>query len=93
MMSLDRDSAAQQAVESHIWSDLRAIRCINQLQLEVQELKVANSRLKVVLALGAIFFSCSLIALAFFQVITYKKLPEKLPSTSISDPVILPEQL
>ena len=77
-MAIDQDSSDQSASESRVWSDLRAIRFISQLQMEVQSLKVANSRLRMFLALSVIALGSALVTLTYFQLRLYEKLEQHL---------------
>ncbi len=85
MIVKEQDTPCESITEHQVWSDLRAIRCINQLQLEVYHLKAFNSRLKQMLSLSLTIFSLAVIALTIAQILTYRELQEKLhlpPSVS-----------
>lgn len=77
-MAINQDSSDQTASENRVWSDLRAIRFISQLQREVQSLKVANSRLRMFLALSVIALGSGLITLTYFQFRLYEQLEQHL---------------
>ncbi len=85
MIVKEQDTPCEPITEHQVWSDLRAIRCINQLQLEMYHLRASNSRLKKILSVSLTLFSLAVIALTIAQILTYRQLQEKLPlSPSVS---------
>lgn len=89
-MAINQDSSYQPANENTVWSDLRAIRFISQLQMEVQSLKVSNSRLRMLFALSVTLLGSGLVTLAYCQIKLYEQFEQNFPPSQTNSTLTEP---